>query len=425
MSEPIISVENLGKKYLINHQVAKQSYKSLRETVTNGSKALVKRLASRSTNDSAASAQHAKEEFWALKDVSFDVQQGEVLGVVGRNGAGKSTLLKVLSRITEPTEGRVRIRGRMASLLEVGTGFHPELSGRENIFLNGSILGMSKAEIQRKFDEIVAFAEIEQFLDTPVKRYSSGMYVRLAFSVAAHLDPEILIVDEVLAVGDAQFQAKCLGKMKEVSRGEGRTVLFVSHNLSTIKALCSSGVLLRKGHLSFVGKTNELLEKYVSSDTASLGTWRRDAADIRDVPVKFSIVTLSHGGSTKSEFDFMEYIEIKVNAHISQKISKLQLAVRFTNQEGIPVFTTCSTDADRQYRQIEEGPVEYRIRVPGAFLSPGRYLLQIAAHTPRERLYDIIDNEIALIIHETGSLTEALRDDRQGIVNPKIEWTVT
>src|SRR5204863_7970029 len=195
-------------------------------------------------NGAAASANGHKEEFWAHKDVSFEVKQGEVVGIIGRNGAGKSTLLKILSRITEPTTGRVRIKGRVASLLEVGTGFHPELSGRENVFLNGAILGMTRVEIKRKFDEIVAFAEVEKFLDTPVKRYSSGMYVRLAFAVAAHLEPEILVVDEVLAVGDAEFQKKCMGKMGEVAKGSGRTVLFVSHNMAAVRTLCHSAILL-------------------------------------------------------------------------------------------------------------------------------------------------------------------------------------
>ncbi|MFM9161208.1 MAG: ABC transporter ATP-binding protein, partial [Dolichospermum sp.] len=238
MSDTIIRVENLGKKYLIGHQQeGSYSYVSLRDVITQGAKSLIKTL----KNPQARVAQNT-EEFWALKDVSFEVKQGEVVGIIGRNGAGKSTLLKILSRITEPTTGKIEINGRVASLLEVGTGFHPELTGRENIYLNGAILGMSREEIKRKFDEIVAFAEVEKFLDTPVKRYSSGMYVRLAFAVAAHLEPEILVVDEVLAVGDIAFQKKCLGKMQDVAQ-EGRTVLFVSHNLSAVRILCQTGLL--------------------------------------------------------------------------------------------------------------------------------------------------------------------------------------
>ena len=262
MSDTIIRVENLGKKYLIKHQ-QQGSYTALRDVIADKVKSLSKRIIS-PLNHKQSSTYSTTEEFWALKDVSFEVKQGEVIGIIGRNGAGKSTLLKVLSRITEPTTGRITIKGRVASLLEVGTGFHPELTGRENIFLNGAILGMGKAEIKSKFDEIVNFAEVERFLDTPVKRYSSGMYVRLAFAVAAHLEPEILVVDEVLAVGDAEFQKKCLGKMKQVGK-EGRTVLFVSHNMDMINRLCQRGVLLRQGELFFNGGVTEAVGKYINS----------------------------------------------------------------------------------------------------------------------------------------------------------------
>lgn len=242
MSDTVIRVENLGKKYIIGHQQQRERYTALRDVLANSAKGLAKRF-----NPRARVVNPNFEEFWALKDVSFEVKRGDRIGIIGRNGAGKSTLLKILSRITEPTEGRVQIKGRVASLLEVGTGFHPELTGRENIYLNGAILGMSKREIRRKFDEIVAFAEIERFLDTPVKRYSSGMYVRLAFAVAAHLEPEILVVDEVLAVGDAQFQKKCLGKMEDVAEKEGRTVLFVSHNMNAIQILCNQIIYMKSG----------------------------------------------------------------------------------------------------------------------------------------------------------------------------------
>jgi lipopolysaccharide transport system ATP-binding protein len=254
----VITVENLGKKYLLKHQTGQQPYVALRDVLSDGVKTLGSRLFGRST---LVSRSEEQEEFWALRDVSFEVKQGDRIGIIGRNGAGKSTLLKILSRITEPTTGSVRIKGRVASLLEVGTGFHPELTGRENIYLNGAILGMGRAEIKKKFDEIVDFAEIEKFLDTPVKRYSSGMYVRLAFAVAAHLEPEILVVDEVLAVGDAQFQKKCLGRMEEVSN-EGRTVLFVSHSLESIKFLCTTGILLGEGKNICVGKIKEVVKKY-------------------------------------------------------------------------------------------------------------------------------------------------------------------
>jgi lipopolysaccharide transport system ATP-binding protein len=256
MSKPIIQVENLGKRYQVKHQTGER-YTALRDVLVRGAKRLFSGAKDNNQN-------FTSEDFWALKDVSFRVNEGEVVGIIGKNGAGKSTLLKILSRITEPTTGRIHIGGRVASLLEVGTGFHPELTGRENIYLNGAILGMTKAEIRRKFDEIVAFAEVEQFLDTPVKRYSSGMYVRLAFAVAAHLEPEILVVDEVLAVGDAEFQKKCLGKMQEVSQG-GRTVLFVSHNINAIRNLCSRVLLISKGEMIQDGNPEEAFALYSSS----------------------------------------------------------------------------------------------------------------------------------------------------------------
>jgi lipopolysaccharide transport system ATP-binding protein len=261
MSDTVIRVENLGKKYIISHQ-KQERYTVLRDVIANGAKSVGRKLLKPMGK---TMANPAVEEFWALKDVSFEIKRGDRVGIIGRNGAGKSTLLKILSRITEPTKGRISINGRVASLLEVGTGFHPELTGRENIFLNGAILGMSKAEIKRKFDEIVAFAEVEKFLDTPVKRYSSGMYVRLAFAVAAHLEPEILVVDEVLAVGDAQFQKKCLGKMEDVAEKEGRTVLFVTHNMATAQALCTKGIALQKGKVQCVGSIQDAIKHYLHS----------------------------------------------------------------------------------------------------------------------------------------------------------------
>jgi lipopolysaccharide transport system ATP-binding protein len=263
MSETVINVEHLSKRYVIGVR-REQSYTALRDVMADRVKLAGKWLLDRARR-SAKAGGRGREEFWALKDVSFEIGRGEVVGIIGRNGAGKSTLLKVLSRITEPTSGRARVKGRLASLLEVGTGFHPELTGRENIFLNGSILGMRRAEIKEKFDAIVAFAEVEKFLDVPVKRYSSGMYVRLAFAVAAHLEPDSLIVDEVLAVGDAQFQKKCLGKMAEVSK-EGRAVLFVSHNMAALQALCTRVIRLKDGEVAGQGGVKEQIESYLNSE---------------------------------------------------------------------------------------------------------------------------------------------------------------
>jgi lipopolysaccharide transport system ATP-binding protein len=287
----VIRVEGLGKSYTLRHQRnGGAGYRRLSEDLLNA----IKRPFRKRTSPSNGNAKN--EEFWALKNVSFDMKQGEVLGIIGRNGAGKSTLLKILSRITEPTEGRVRIKGRVASLLEVGTGFHPELTGRENIFLNGAILGMSRSEIRRKFDEIVAFAEVEKFLDTPVKKYSSGMYVRLAFAVACHLEPEILVVDEVLAVGDAEFQKKCLGKMSEVAE-RGRTVLFVSHNMTAMQKLCSRGLVLKAGELQFESPITDAIAYY--SDRISFN--RSDRASLPHVLYEARIPDTADFGLTRIE----------------------------------------------------------------------------------------------------------------------------
>jgi lipopolysaccharide transport system ATP-binding protein len=268
MSSPAIEVSNLGKHYVIEHE---SRHDNLRDTLHHAARKMWRRL--------RWGTHFEREEFWALRDLSFSVEPGEVVGIIGRNGAGKSTLLKILSRITEPTVGKIAVRGRIASLLEVGTGFHPDLTGRENVFLNGAILGMSRAEVRRKFDEIVAFAEVERFLDTPVKRYSSGMYVRLAFAVAAHLEPEILIVDEVLAVGDAEFQKKCLGKMQAVARGQGRTVLFVSHNLQAIEQLCPRSLHLEQGRCIGFGDSSEVVAEFIRRSAGSKGLAVRALAD--------------------------------------------------------------------------------------------------------------------------------------------------
>jgi lipopolysaccharide transport system ATP-binding protein len=269
MSDAIITVENLSKRYLLGHRSGEEApYKTLRDVVTRETRNFARKAVDVFRGRQVVQGDEI-EEFWALKNVSFEIKQGEVLGIIGRNGAGKSTLLKILSRITEPTEGRVLLRGRVASLLEVGTGFHPELTGRENIFLNGAILGMTKREIRKKFDEIVIFAEVERFLDTPVKRYSSGMYVRLAFAVAAHLEPEVLIVDEVLAVGDHEFQKKCLGKMQDVASREGRTVLFVSHNMAAISEMATRAILLNEGQVEIDGEVSRAISTYLSRGAGS------------------------------------------------------------------------------------------------------------------------------------------------------------
>jgi lipopolysaccharide transport system ATP-binding protein len=417
MPETLISINELGKKYLIDHRSERPRYKSLRDAIADGSRAALSRF----IPNGKTTPRHTVEDFWALRDVSFDVKQGEVVGIIGRNGAGKSTLLKVLSRITDPTEGEVRIRGRVASLLEVGTGFHPELTGRENIYLNGSILGMSKAEIKRKFDEIVAFAEVEKFLDTPVKRFSSGMYVRLAFAVAAHLEPEILIVDEVLAVGDTQFQEKCLGKMRDISRGDGRTVLFVSHNLATVKSLCSSGVLLKNGRVVYRGTTSDAIQEYISSGVQHSGHWIRNGSGGKDI--RFESVCLTDlQGIIKTDFDFSEPICIDLRATILKDLKDAEFAIRVINQEGHTIFTTGNSDDARKFLPLSAGPTRYIVTIPQAFLNPGRYLLKIAAVVPKICLHDLIDDELSFVVHETGSLNEVLHDDRVGLVHAQVRW---
>ena len=323
MSDTVIKAENLGKKYVIGHQQQQDSYMALRDVIAESAKGIVRRLVNLTNGRSRSHGSGNKEEIWALKNVSFEVKRGEVIGVIGRNGAGKSTLLKILSRITEPTEGRVRIRGRVGSLLEVGTGFHPELTGRENIYLNGAILGMTRAEIKRKFDEIVAFAEIEKFLDTPVKRYSSGMYVRLAFAVAAHLEPEILLVDEVLAVGDADFQKKCLGKMGEVAK-EGRTVLFVSHNMAAVQSLCKRALLIDSGLVISNGKTEQIVDRYLQDSEKATAASLNERTD-----------RMGNGCLRLYNYYFLDEKGNKIDQALTGR--KLFIALEYRSKDGKPL----------------------------------------------------------------------------------------
>ncbi len=367
----IISVENLSKKYVIGRQ-RREKYTALRDVIASGVRGAVNRvLRSQSRRNAPGS-----EDFWALKDVSFDIQQGDRVGIIGRNGAGKSTLLKILSRITEPTAGKASIKGRVASLLEVGTGFHPELTGRENIFLNGAVLGMRRAEIGKKFDEIVAFANVEKFLDTPVKRYSSGMYVRLAFAVAAHLEPEILIVDEVLAVGDAQFQKKCIGKLEEVG-SEGRTVLLVSHQMAAIQNLCRTGIVLDNGTVKYIGAQSDAVSHYLSltlRDTGTLLT-RRDRRGTQAVRV-VSIVFVDHAGhEIKSAISGQELgIRLYFERCSDDDCPHVIVGIAVKTAFGLPVFLQHSRLGRQEFGRLpEQGFFELRIsRLP---LSPSTYRL--------------------------------------------------
>ena len=385
MSDVIISVEGLGKKYVLSHQGGGErgGYARFSERLEGWIKKPFAALAAVGSRISdigdgkAGASQYpisnipsssTTEEFWALKDVSFEVKRGEVVGIIGRNGAGKSTLLKILSRITEPTEGRVTLRGRVASLLEVGTGFHPELTGRENIFLNGAILGMTKAEIRKKFDEIVAFAEVERFLDTPVKRYSSGMYVRLAFAVAAHLEPEILVVDEVLAVGDAEFQKKCLGKMKDVATG-GRTVLFVSHNMGAVQTLCSRAVWLETGRLKDIGAASHILKNYAASSIYHncLKIGGPLAEKVQDV----SVQVMTDDEVVTSAVDRGKPILIRGSLTLRKEINDAQAFLGIISN-GNRLFTLPGF-ANR--RRLPEGQIEILFKIPAGVLRPGSYEL--------------------------------------------------
>ena len=389
MSSTVIKVESLSKKFIIAHEV-RESYTTLRDTMTRG----IKKLLPGSGGNSSGS----KEEFWALKDVSFEINRGDRVGIIGRNGAGKSTLLKILSRIYEPTSGRISISGRVASLLEVGTGFHPELTGRENVFLNGAILGMSRTEIKAKFDEIVAFAEVERFLDTPVKRYSSGMYVRLAFAVAAHLEPEVLIVDEVLAVGDAQFQKKCLGKMEEVSSRDGRTVLFVSHNMGAIKALCTSAVILHKGQKILQGDVFESLAKYVSFDQAEMNSSARYLREKDPNGKKMFIKEMEFVDDQR-----LDQFRIQVNLTIRSAINtRIGVNLRLKDGMGFPVGMGCSHYFNPELTPIKEGDNHITITSLPMHLASGTYKMSVELVYPGSESLDMLEDAILFQLSNDG-----------------------
>ena len=415
----VISVENLSKKYIIGHQ--KQGHTNLREVLADGARRFTDKL----IHPFAKSADDpTHEEFWALRDVSFDIQQGDRVGIIGRNGAGKSTLLKNLSRITEPTSGLVSIKGRVASLLEVGTGFHPELSGRENIYLNGAILGMSKADIRKKFDEIVAFAEVEKFLDTPVKRYSSGMYVRLAFAVAAHLEPEILIVDEVLAVGDAQFQKKCLGKMEEVGK-DGRTVLFVSHNMAMISNLCQKGIMLDSGKISAQGEVSKVIQQYYqNSNKKNEVNNRRIGSDNVEL---LSVELVGLLGNLETT------IHDELTIRMKYKIRKATDArcvpnFHFFAADGSYVFVS---NAD-EISKLPPGIYQADCKVPGGLLNEGSYFVGVAITSYVDSGAFEVDffERNALMFNVVDPMDE--RSNRYGyagpvpgILRPKLDWHVS
>ncbi len=377
----IIEVKNLGKKYEIRQ--GQGGYVALRDVITNILKSPFS-FAKGKAMDAVGLSK--KEEFWALKGVDFTVERGEVMGIIGANGAGKSTLLKILTGITLPTEGEAILHGHVSSLLEVGTGFHPELTGRENIFLNGAILGMKKTDIEKRFDSIVEFAGIEKFLDTPVKRYSSGMYVRLAFSVAAHIEPDILLVDEVLAVGDAEFQKKCLGKMDEVTKTQGRTILFVSHNMAAIQSLCKRSILIEKGKVAMVGKTSEVIDRYLNTSLSqnAVVEFEEKAGALASIQ-KISLLNKDH--EPRSEFPVSEPFSFEIIFECREKIDEATLSIQiYSHDRDLLLY---SSEADTLERLSEYTPGKYKttITIPEFLLNVGRYSFDAILHKPNLSMF--------------------------------------
>ena len=419
MSDLAIKVEQLGKQYRIG--VSPIRYRTLRESLVESIN-IPARLKRRKNGEEL-------DKIWALRDISFEVKKGQVLGVIGRNGAGKSTLLKILSRVTEPSEGFAEIRGQVGSLLEVGTGFHPELTGRENIYLNGAILGMNKIEIDAKFDQIVAFAEVEQFIDTPVKRYSSGMYLRLAFAVAAHLEPDILVVDEVLAVGDAEFQRRCLGKMSDVAK-QGRTVLFVSHNMSAILRLTEEAILLDKGHLVMRAPTQETVDYYMSTGYAQTGQRIWEADEIPETARPFRPVALrlcDQKGKVVDTVRSTEPITITIEYQMQAPITGLRVGLYLMTTRGEYVFTSFDTDQPDMYERFSvrpEGHFTSSCTVPANFLNEGRYVLGINASSFRVKRYFQDEQALTFTVDVAGAPGMQWPENRLGPVRPALDWRI-
>lgn len=402
MSDIAVRATGLSKRYRIGGVRHTCSYNTLRDSLLKTFRDQWRRLSRLSRNGNGEA-----NNIWALKDVSFEVKQGEIIGLIGRNGAGKSTLLKVLSRITEPTDGEAEVHGRVGSLLEVGTGFHPELTGRENTYLNGAILGMKRAEINRKFDEIVAFAEVEKFIDTPAKHYSSGMFLRLAFSVAAHLETEILLVDEVLAVGDASFQKRCLGKMDEVAH-QGRTVFFVSHNMGTINSLCPTSFLLDHGELTQIGPSSEVVSRYLGSNAVSAYTEVGPDYHIKgDQAVRVERIMLTTpSGEPRSNFQIWEPMRIHIGFRDTGKVSMASFLVMITAADGQPVSTSYQNDVGELVR-LPSPFDSVQVTIPSLLLTPGEYLISVAACGAYRQIHDWVEHALAFRvlpnIYEGGS----------------------
>jgi lipopolysaccharide transport system ATP-binding protein len=423
MDDIAIRVEGIGKRYRIGKI---EKYKTLRDSIASAISAPFQRARQLFQGGEAGDAE-SDQTFWALEDVSFEVKQGEVIGVIGGNGAGKSTLLKILSRIAEPTVGFAEIHGRVGSLLEVGTGFHPELTGRENTFLNGAILGMKRADIERKFDEIVAFSEVERFIDTPVKHYSSGMYLRLAFAVAAHLEPEILLVDEVLAVGDAGFQKKCLGKMGSVAK-EGRTVLFVSHNLGAITQLCGRAVQLEKGRLKRVGPSVEVVSAYLSSlfETAIKSSWSSESSPLNGSEFQFrSVRLLSNDGQSQSVVNFNDSLVVEIAYDVKVSIRDLSVTFHLHDSMNNIVFESIDTDLPEWRGRVRDpGHYHATTTIPPYLLKPGRYYLSFISFTQGRSSYKMFQQLDGALTFDVSEVGYTFNPGRVGIVSPVLDWKV-
>ncbi|HVV49922.1 MAG TPA: polysaccharide ABC transporter ATP-binding protein [Polyangia bacterium] len=423
MSDFAIRVSGLGKHYRLGQR---ESYRSLRDSLTRLAGAPA-RFARRVVRGAGRDDQQGR--FWAVKDVSFDVSPGEVVGIVGRNGAGKSTLLKLLSRITDPSEGRIVLRGRVGSLLEVGTGFHPELTGRENIFLNGAILGMKRAEIRTRFDAIVDFAEVEKFLDTPVKHYSSGMYTRLAFSVAAHLDPEILLVDEVLAVGDASFQRKCLNKMESVSR-RGRTVFFVSHNMPAVTRLCPRAIMMDKGQIYQDGPASQVVSAYLRSGlgtTASREWPERSRAPGNDVVRLRAVRVRTEAGNVEETIDIRSPVAVEVEYDVLGGDRVLVPNLHFFNEDGICLFVAADSGADWKRRPKPPGSYRTTARIPGNFLAEGTIIVRAAISTMDPLIVHVNEPDVLAFQIVDRMEGDSARGDyagpMPGMIRPLLDWS--
>jgi homopolymeric O-antigen transport system ATP-binding protein len=422
MSDSVIRAEELSKKYILRHEHA-ASYATLRDTLASSARSVGRRMFRMVYPSAQPAIDPGREELWALKDVSFELKQGERLGIIGRNGAGKSTLLKILSRITEPTRGRVSIVGRVASLLEVGTGFHPELTGRENIYLNGAILGMTKSEIKKKFDEIVAFSEVEKFLDTPLKRYSSGMYVRLAFAVAAHLDPEILVVDEVLAVGDIAFQKKCLGKMQDVAQ-RGRTVLFVSHDMGAINSLCERALLLHAGAPVMMGNTRDVVACYLDSARKLYSPVRHAVQDYGEF--RLVGVTVTQKDKLTQVVNCREPFSVAIQYEIASVVRNSRLFLILRNGRGEVVISTSDYDEPTERalnRQV--GRFESTVTIPGKLLKVGTLYATVGADVRGDHVIftDVDVLELDVVDPVSDALSE--RHNRDSVIAPVLDWKTT